>query len=158
MSTPLQELIDDLKIDFGQPLGDATARRAIMQALTFVNADLDTSYQVSGSQPNEIVEPDLVGIYRELTLLRAQAYLARITRTTNASSISFKSADKSVSKTATGWKDLERDLLDEYWRRIKDLNPDKAKDVLVVNDNAEIYKQGWEIEKLISPIDIFHKS
>ena len=158
MSTTLQSLIDDLRLDFGQPLGDATARRAIFQALAFVNADLDTNYQVSGSQPNEVVEPDLVGIYRELTLLRAQAYVTRITRTVNASSISLKSADKSVSKTATGWKDLERDLLAEYWRRIKDLNPDKAEGVMVVNDDAAIYKQGYEIEKLDEPVDIFNKN
>ena len=157
MSTPLQELIDDLKISYGQPVDDATARRSTMQSITFVNSDLGTNYQVSGSQPNEIVDPDLVGVDRELVLLRAQAYLTRINRTANASSVTFKSADKSVSRSATGWQNLERDLLAEYWRIIASINPDKAEGVLVVNDNTEIYKQGWEVEQLVEPITTFGK-
>lgn len=127
-----------------------------MRSLAFVNSDLETNYQVSGSQPTEVVEPDLVDIYRELTLLRAQAYLVRITRTTNASSVSYKSADKTVSKSATGWKDLERDLLKEYWRIVASINPDKAEGVLVVTDGVEMFKQGWEIEQLENGVDILN--
>jgi hypothetical protein len=145
LPTPLAELVTDLTTDYGDDiLASVVAERALIRALAFLNADLQQGYEVAGD-PKEI-NPEILGFHRELLLLRALAYLVRIKRNATNASVSFKSGDKSVTRTSSTWMELERDLLKEYWRLIRMNNPNAVEGVMVPTETPEIYRRGSETE------------
>ena len=129
MPTPVTELVSDLTADYGDPaLEPAIAERAVIRALAFLNVDLGQNYQLAGDP--KAVTPDLTIFHREMILLRALAFLVRIKRNASSASITYRSGDKEVSRSAANWSELEKDLLDEYWRRVEKINPDAIPDVM----------------------------
>jgi hypothetical protein len=112
-------LVTELTTSYGDyGLDPPIAERTLIRALAFLNADLRQEYEASGDP--KMIKPEINSFHRELLLLRALAYLVRIKRRNAASaSVSFKSGERLITCTTSNWMKLERDILTEYWRRIK---------------------------------------
>ena len=129
MPTMLAELVSDLTTDYGDnTLEPVVAERAVIRALAFLNADLQLQYEAAGDP--KMIEPEMNGFHRELLLLRALGFLVRVKRNAASASISYRSGDKEVSRSASNWTDLEKDILEEYWRRVEKINPDARPEVM----------------------------
>ena len=91
----IQELITELRLDYGDPggdlLSDDNVSRAIRRAITFINKDLKTSYSVGD---DNVITPDLTERNKELLLLRAHAFVCSMMRSICAQNFSFTSGDK----------------------------------------------------------------
>ena len=108
MPTPLAELVADLTTDYGDnTLDPVVAERALIRALAFLNADLRQEYEAAGDPL--VIEPEMTSFHHELLLLRALAYLVRIKRSAASAVVSFKSGDKSVTRSTSSWTETERD-------------------------------------------------
>ena len=143
MGTQLKNLITDLKTDIGDKnLDEAVAERAIIRSLTFINSDVGVNYNIFETGNNKEVQPDLSALHRELLLLRALAHLVMIKQSRTAVSVSFKSGDKQVRRSATGWKEMEKLILHEYYRLLKKENPSSSGDIFEWNVKPVRYSSG----------------
>lgn len=121
----LEELIAVLRTDLGDPNGeladDASLERAVRRALPLVCRDLDVSHRIVDG----VFQPEPDDLFKELLLLRAQAFACSMLRAMTARNFSFKSGDKEVDKTrqADWWAKQEKDLLAEYRGRIDAVKP-----------------------------------
>lgn len=119
------DLVAALRLDLGDTSGelldDALARRAITRAVPLMSRDLGVTTAVVG----EDLQPEPDSLYRELLLLRAQAFACGMLRARTSQNFSFKSGDKEVDKTkqADWWAKQENDLLEEYAARVEALQP-----------------------------------
>ena len=144
MTTFLTDLITDLQTDFGdnsEDLDELVAERAIIRALALVCHDIEMNYTIEELQGNKIIKPEMTAFHRELLLLRALIYLVRIKKHTDSYIVSFKSGDKSVQRQAGSIKDLQKSLLDEYFRLVKKSdNTDNS--ILKINVKPSRYSRG----------------
>ena len=153
MATLFTELLADLKADIGDPDGalvpETVVERALIRALSLLNVDAETAYQIAGTGAAREVRPEMTAVHRELLLLRARAMLAGYLQATTSSSnsVSFQSGDKLVDRktSTTDWSKLESDLLDEYWRRLGK-PPSLSSDLLRFDVQPRLYEQGSELE------------
>ena len=150
----IKEITNDLRLDAGDDsLDERIAERAIMRSLAVINADVGASYQVVSHesqnetvQLNDIIEPEMATLHRELLLLQALAHLVRIKRYANDVTVSFKSGDKSVTRTANNWQDLEKVLLGEYQRLLntvasQDSQAQVSNDIIILDVKPGSYKR-----------------
>ena len=150
-STKLAELIVDLQTDYGddfsdEKLDEKVAERAIIRALAFVSHDVNTEYRIYEITDGKEIRQELTIFHRELLLLRSLAYLIRVIQSRSAVTISFRSGDKQVKRTATNWKEMERDLLNEYKNLLKKNNPSSDSNILSFNLNPIRYSRGSSLE------------
>lgn len=153
MATLFTELLADLKADIGDPDGnlvpETVVERALIRALSLLNVDAETAYQIAGAGGDREVQPEMTAVHRELLLLRARAMLAGYLQATTSSStsVSFQSGDKRVDRktSSTDWSKLESDLLAEYWRRLGK-PPSQSSDLLNFDVKPRLYEQGSELE------------
>lgn len=146
MATLLTELLADVQADWGEPaLSEAVARRALLRGLSLVNADLGTAYVII-STPIEAVEPDLVPQHRELLILRALLLGLRTKRGNSATSLSFRSGDKQVTRSAGSWTELENALWSEYRQMLGGLGIVQGEGMVAADVVPVVYEQGSALE------------
>ena len=143
MGTSLRELISDLTTDIGDKnLDEEIAKRAITRSLTFLSSDVRVDYTIFISGNNNEIQPELPTFHRELLILRALAHLVMIKQSRTAVAVSFKSGDKQVRRSATGWKEMEKTILEEYYRLLKREHPSSGGDIFVWNVKPVRYNSG----------------
>ena len=143
MGTPLIGIISDLRTDIGdENLDEKVAERAIIRSLTFLSSDVGVNYTIFESGNSKEIQPVLTALHQELLLLRALAHLVMIKQSRTAVTVSFKSGDKQVRRSATGWKQMEKTILDEYYRLLKKEYPSEGGDIFVWNVKPVRYSSG----------------
>ena len=149
MTTYLKDLITDLQTDFGSSLEDLdeiVAERAIIRALALVCHDIEMDYIIENLQGNKIIKPEMTAFHRELLLLRSLIYLVRIKKHTDSYIVSFKSGDKQVQRQAGSIKELQKSLLDEYFRLVKKESSYTDNNILKINVKPARYSRGFLLE------------
>ena len=146
-SSKLADLIGDLQTDFGNDsLDEKVAERAIIRSLAFVSHDMDMGYSIYEVTNDKEIRPGLTVFHRELLLLRSLAYLVRVKQSRSAVTISFRSGDKQVNRTSTNWKEMERNLLNEYKSLLRKDNPAMDNSIMSFNLNPVRYSRGSSLE------------
>ena len=142
-SSKLGHLIIDLKTDYGDSsLAEIVAERAIIRSITFVSHDVNGEYSIYENSDGKEIRPELTVFHKELLLLRSLAYLVRIKQSRNAVTISFRSGDKQVNRTSINWKEMEKNLLNEYKSLLKKDNPTTDNSILTFNLKPVRYSRG----------------
>jgi len=149
MGTPFNSLITALKLDVGDDsLGDILAERAVIRAMAVINVDLKTAYVIDTNSGKKVVVPTMPILHQELLLMQALAHLIKVSRSSSKTMVSFRSGDKQVTRSGSTWKEVEKGILVEYLRLVKQENPQVGSEDTVISFNVKpvIYSRGSWVE------------